>query len=120
VNGPYGLNEGIFWMTVHPLLILSLIAALALNWRVKARRRLIALSFIAYALILVITQLYFLPELFAFADSPRSGVAPAEWSARAQRWEVLSWVRGALCYVFFVPLLLALAKPVEPIGNSYM
>src|SRR5215210_7765556 len=46
VNGPYGLNDGIFWMTIHPLLILSLIAALALNWRVKPRRRLIAISFI--------------------------------------------------------------------------
>ncbi|HVG07961.1 MAG TPA: hypothetical protein VNM67_09660 [Thermoanaerobaculia bacterium] len=113
VNGPYGLNEGRFWMTIHPLLILSLIASLALNWRVKARRRLIAMSFIAYALILVVTSLYFLPELFAFAASPRSGVAPAEWSARAQRWEVLSWLRGTACYAFFVPLLLALTKPVD-------
>lgn len=120
VNGPYGLNEGRFWLTIHPLLILSLIAALALNWKVKARRRLIAISFIAYALILVVTQLYFLPELFAFADSPRSGVAPAEWSARAQRWEVLSWLRGAVCYAFLVPLLLALTKPVDPAGSSYM
>jgi hypothetical protein len=114
VNGPYGLNEGTFWMTIHPLLILSLIAALALNWRVQPRRKLIAISFTAYILVLVVTQLYFLPELFAFRDSPQSNVAPAEWSARAQRWETLSWLRGAVCYAFIVPLLLALTKPADP------
>ena len=28
VNGPYALSEGVFWMTIHPLLIISLVAAL--------------------------------------------------------------------------------------------
>ena len=110
VNGPYGLNEGRFWLTIHPLLILSLIIALVLNWKVKPRRKLIGISFMVYILVLIVTQLYFLPELFAFADSPGSSVSPAEWSARAQRWETLSWLRGAVCYAFFVPLLLALTK----------
>ena len=32
VNGPYGLHEQIFWMTIHPLLILSLVVSLVLNW----------------------------------------------------------------------------------------
>ncbi len=29
VNGTYGLNEGPFWMIIHPLLILSLIITVA-------------------------------------------------------------------------------------------
>lgn len=114
VNGPYALNEGRFWMAVHPLLILSLIAALILNWSVKPRRKLIAISFIAYIVVLVASALYFIPELFAFARSPQSGLAPAEWSIRAHRWEALSWLRGTICYAFFVPLLLALTKPAGP------
>jgi hypothetical protein len=114
VHGPYGLNEGRFWMTIHPLLILSLIAALTLNWRAKPRRKLIAISLIAYVLVLAVSALYFIPELIAFGNSPHSGAAPAEWSARAHRWEILSWLRGSICYAFFVPLLLALTKPVDP------
>lgn len=114
VNGPYALNEGRFWMTIHPLLILSLLVALILNWRVKPRRKLIAISFIVYIGVLAVSALYFIPELFAFARSPQSGVAPAEWSVRAHRWEVLSWLRGSICYAFFVPLLLALTKPAGP------
>jgi hypothetical protein len=113
VNGPYGLHEAIFWMTVHPLLILSLIVTLALNWRLKSRRKLILISFAVYVLVLVITQIYFLPELIAFERSPESSLSPSQWLARGQRWQRLSWIRGAVCYAAFVPLLLALTKPTE-------
>lgn len=85
VNGPYGLNEAIFWLTIHPLLILSLIVTLLLNWKLKSRRKLILISLSVYVLMLVITQLYFLPELMAFSHSPGSNVTSAEWLARGQR-----------------------------------
>jgi len=111
VNGPYGLHEANFWMTIHPLLILALIAAIALNWRFKSRRRLILISFVAYVAVLVVSGLYFIPELGAFQQSPQSGLSPAEWLARGQRWQHLSWLRGTVCYAAFVPLLLALTKP---------
>ena len=113
VTGPYGLHEARFWMTIHPLLILSLIAALVLNWRLPARRRLILVSFAVYLVVLVISQIYFIPELIAFGRSQQSNLAPAEWLARGQRWQRLSWIRGAVCYAAFVPLLLALTKPAE-------
>ena len=111
VNGPYGLREAIFWMIIHPLLILSLIAALALNWKSRPRRKLIIISCGVYLLVLVVTQLYFLPELVAFEHSPGSQVSPAEWAARGQRWQRLSWTRGAIMYAATLPLLLALTKP---------
>jgi hypothetical protein len=112
VNGPYGLHESIFWMTIHPLLILSLIAALVLNWKSKSRRKLILISFAVYFLVLVVTQIYFLPELIAFEQSPESKVSPSEWLARGQRWQRLSWIRGGVMYAGILPLLLALTKPV--------
>ena len=111
VTGPYGLREGIFWMTIHPLLILSLILTLVLNWRSPARRRLISISFAVYVLVLVITQIYFLPELAAFQRSAESSVSPSEWLARGQRWQRMSWIRGIVCYAAFLPLLFALTKP---------
>ena len=112
VNGPYGLHEAVFWMTIHPLLILSLVVTLALNWRLRARRKLVLISFAVYLLVIVISQIYFIPELMAFARSPESGLPPAEWLARGQRWQRLSWIRGAIMYAGTLPLLLAPAKPV--------
>ena len=113
VNGPYGLHEATFWMMIHPLLILSLIVTLVLNWRLQARRKLILISFAVYLLVIAISRIYFIPELVAFARSPASSLSPAEWLARGQRWQRLSWIRGAVCYAAFVPLLLALTKPAE-------
>lgn len=113
VNGTYGLHEGVFWMTIHPLLILSLLLALALNWKQRARRNRILLSFALYVVVLVISSLYFIPELVAFAHSPESNLSPAEWLARSQRWQRLSWIRGATMYAGILPLLLALTKPVR-------
>jgi hypothetical protein len=59
---------------------------------------------------LIITSLFFVPELMAFAKSPESNLPAAEWLARGNRWQYLSWIRGAVCFVFFVPLLVALTK----------
>jgi hypothetical protein len=118
VNGPYGLHEARFWMTIHPLLILSLIVALVLNWRIQTRRKLILISFVVYALVIVITQIYFIPELMAFQRSPQSGLMPSEWLARGQRWQRLSWIRGIIMYAGILPLLLALTKPVSVANNS--
>ena len=112
VNGPYGLHEAIFWMTIHPLLILSLIVALVLNRKSKSRRKLILISFAIYFLVLVVTQIYFLPELVAFEQSPQSTVSPSEWLARGRRWQRLSWIRGAIMNAGILPLLFALTKPV--------
>jgi hypothetical protein len=112
VNGPYGLSEGTFWMMIHPLLILSLIIALALNWKSKSRRKLILISLGIYIPVIVISWIYFIPELGAFKHSPESSVSPAEWLARGQRWQRLSWIRGAIMYAGILPLLFAIAKPV--------
>jgi hypothetical protein len=54
--------------------------------------------------------LYFIPELIAFSQSPESNLSPSEWLARSNRWQYLSWIRGAFCFLGFVPLLVALTK----------
>ena len=113
VNGPYGLNEWIFWAIIHPLLIISLSGALVLNWKSGSRRKLIAVSFAVYVIILLISMFYFVPELVLFRNSPQSTVPASEWLARGRRWQRLSWLRGLAMYLAFVPLLLALAKPTD-------
>ncbi|HKP46362.1 MAG TPA: hypothetical protein VJT50_07165 [Pyrinomonadaceae bacterium] len=107
VHGPYALNDSSFWVLLHPLTILMLVLTLILNWSVKRRRVLIAISCAVYALAIIATALYFVPELRAFLASPESSVSRAEWFARGQRWQHLSWVRGVFMYLAFIPLLLA-------------
>ena len=108
VNGPFALNEGRFWLLIHPVAILSLIVSLALNWKIRARRKLIAIPLVVYLVALVVTSLYFVPELQNFHNSPNLNVSRAEWFARGQRWQYLSWIRGTLIGLSMVRLLLAL------------
>src|SRR5690349_9125099 len=98
VNGTYGLNEATFWLTIHPLLLISLIITLALNWKNRRRRKLILTTLLTYIVVLIISSLYFIPQLGEFKRSPESSLTPAEWLARGQRWQHLSWIRGAICY----------------------
>jgi hypothetical protein len=117
VNGPYGLNEAFFWIIIHPLLIISLVAALVLNWTSSTRRKLISISFVVYVVVLLVSQFYFIPELVLFKHSPDSTISAAEWLARGRRWQRLSWLRGATLYLAFVPLLIALTKPAKAIDE---
>lgn len=110
-NGPYALHDEYFWTLIHPLAILALVVALVLNWKISTRRKLIAMPLVLYVIAIIVTLLYFVPELRAFHASPSSGVSAAEWYARGQRWQHLSWMRGTIMGLAMVPLLLALMTP---------
>ena len=109
VTGTYGLNEAPFWMTIHPILVLSLIVALISNWRTR-RRYLIAVSLVIYVVILIISAVYFVPELIAFGGSLTSDVPKAEWMARGSRWYYLSCTRGIILFLSSAPLIVALRR----------
>jgi hypothetical protein len=112
VQGPYGLNERVFWGPAHLAIIVSLIATYWFNRMLPKVRKLIVMSAAIYVGLLVWSIFYFFPELFAFADSPTlTSVSPEEWSQRVGRWRVLAWVRLTLMYVGIVPLLMALVRP---------
>ena len=108
VNGPYALHEERFWLLIHPLAILSLTISLALNWKNRARRKLIIIPLVVYLIAIVVTSLYFVPELMNFKNSPNLNLSRADWYARGQRWQYLSWIRGTLMGLSIVPLLHAL------------
>ncbi len=110
-NGPYALHDEHFWMSIHPLAILSLIVALILNWKVPTRRKLIAIPLTLYIVAIIVTFFYFVPELREFHASPNSAIPPAEWLARGQRWQHFSWTRGSILGLAMIPLLLALREP---------
>lgn len=110
LRGPYGIHDEKFWMTIHPVLIVCLLVSLIINRKLKERRTLILVPFCIYVVVLIITFLYFVPELQAFAKSDQSGIPAEEWLQRGTKWEQLSWVRGTFLYAGFVFLLNALVK----------
>lgn len=113
VKGTYALREAPFWTTIHPLLIFSLIATLALNWKLRSRRKLILISFGIYIAVIAVTALYFVPELLAFEQSSQSNLPPGEWQERGHRWQYLSLMRGAIMFIAILPLLISLTKTAE-------
>lgn len=110
ISEVYGLDVGIFWGLIHPLLIVILITTLRLNWAGKARRKLIAISLVLYALAIAATFWYFVPEFIAYSG-PAVPISPAELLARRQHWQNFTWIRGVIMCAGVVPLLFALAKP---------
>ncbi len=112
-NGPYGLNDGIFWIIIHPLTLVSLLIALFANRKNKQRRKLIVLPLIVYVIALIITSVYFVPELMRFKDSPSSGIPASEWLSRSKNWMMFSIIRGIGMFAAIIPLFIALTRPQE-------
>jgi hypothetical protein len=111
ITGKYGLHDEHFWLFVHPLAILSTIVTLIVNWKLKARRKFIFITFSIYALVLVATAVYFVPGLLAFADSTNNTtVTPAEWFQRGQTWQHMNWIRGSFMFAGFLLLVTAFTK----------
>jgi hypothetical protein len=111
ITGEYGLHDENFWMLAHPLTVLVTLVTLTLNWKLKERRKFILITLGIYALAIVATATYFIPQLKAFAgSSATTTVTPSEWFQRGQRWQYMSWVRGFFMYLGFIMLLIALTK----------
>ena len=111
ITGDYGLHDENFWMFVHPFTIVATASALILNWRINMRRKLILVAFGIYALAIVATATYFVPNLRAFAGISSDTIIPtSEWYQRGQTWQHFSWIRGSSLYVGFLTLLIALTR----------
>lgn len=107
-QGEYGLQAVNFWKPVHPIAILLLAAALITNWRQPQRKQLL-ITLGGYALILVITGIYFVPELLSITASTYSTAVSDDLTGRAKTWEALSLVRLGVLLVLAVVLLNGLA-----------
>ena len=111
VNGKYALHEENFWMTIHPVLILLLIITITSNWKNNPRRKKILISFVLYAIVLIVSNIYFIPELINFSKSATSSLPPAEWLRRSNNWMAYSITRGIIMFAGIIPLFIALLKP---------
>jgi hypothetical protein len=111
VTGKYGLHEEKFWMAMHPVLIVLLITSIISNWKNKQRRKKILVSFVLYAVVLIVSSIYFIPELVNFSRSANSALPASEWMRRSNNWMTYSIIRGVVMFAAIIPLFLALLKP---------
>jgi hypothetical protein len=98
-QGEYGLRYANFWIGIHSLLQLLLIAAIILNWKHKARRKMLLIVFTVFILVRVWTILYFAPTIMSFWDYPYSQTIDETLRAKAKTWESLSLVRTSISFV---------------------
>ena len=109
-QGEYGLKPELFWMIIHPVTILLFIITLILHWR-SARRKNLLIVGSAYIVILIITSIYFVPELISIVSTAYSPTPDAGLTRRAKLWEILSIVRLAVLVILSIILFMGLTKP---------
>ena len=108
-QGEYGLNQAIFWQSVHPITLLLLIIAMVLNWK-NASRKFIIISIIGYLIVGLVTFVYFVPELLSIIHTDYQPVIDQSLVARASTWEKLSLVRLVFMIAVAMILLYSLTK----------
>lgn len=117
-QGDHALKAQNFWIPIHPITMLLLVFALILNWR-SERRGLILTTIVGYLSVLVITFLYFVPELMAITQTPFSETVDAALTARAGRWETLSLIRLGFLLILAVVLLFSLTRQYDPYSRRH-
>jgi hypothetical protein len=108
-QGEYGLKPDLFWKMIHPVTILLFTITLIIHWK-SDRRKPLSIVFISYAIILVITAIYFVPELISITTSTFTPVADPGLTKRASLWETLSLVRLGVLVILAIILFTGLTK----------
>jgi hypothetical protein len=108
-QGEYGLNAGSFWTKIHPITLLLFISTLVLHWK-SERRRNILIAFIGYVLIILVTGIYFVPELMDITGTAYSDTIDEGLQSRASLWETLSQLRLIVIIGLVIYLILGLTK----------
>ncbi len=116
-QGKYGLHPELFWMIIHPVNLLLFAVVLLLYWK-SPRRKNILTVFAGYVLILVITFVYFVPELVSITKTPYTESVVEGLVRRASKWEVLALVRLMVLIFLSIILMLGLTKGNERRQNT--
>jgi hypothetical protein len=109
-RGEHRVRSERFWLSVHPVLVVLLVAALVVGWTDVELRTWLWITLGGYGLVLVITNAWFVPELMRLVRAPDGTFGESEWRHRSRRWEVSSIVRGVLMVALAFPLVQAVSR----------
>lgn len=98
-QGEFGLNSAIFWQAIHPITLLLFIVVLLLMWKSERRKNLL-IALTGYAIILIVTFIYFVPELMSLINTKYELTVNQDLVNRGSTWELLSIIR-----LFFLIIL---------------
>lgn len=108
-QGDYGLYAQAFWIPIHPITLALLLLTLIISWKSPRRTNVLA-NLIGYVDVLVITSIYFVPELIAITTSPYSDSVDVASTERAEKWEMLSLVRLGFLILLSLILFMGLTR----------
>jgi hypothetical protein len=100
-----------FWIPVHILITIVLLASLITNWTYADRRKLIVIALISYVVMRAWSFAYFIPEMLRFQNVPLDQPRNAALLDRVSRWTRLTWFREPLDLITQICLLVALTRP---------
>ena len=112
-QGKYGLAAENFWMPIHPVCLVLFLINLVLFWKTDRRKPLL-IPFAGYFLVLVITAIFFVPELLDITGTPFSETTDAALTQRAKLWETLSIIR----MIFLIGLAFVLFSGLTQSGEK--
>ena len=108
-QGEYGLYSAPFWQSIHPVTLVLFIATLIVSWKTD-RRKFVLIPFIGYVIILIITSIYFVPELIDIISSEYAENVDQSLVERGALWEKLSIVRMIIGILLMSVLYFGLTK----------
>lgn len=95
---PYALDFKVFWIVMHSLHEIIFIVALYYNWKIKKRRNLMVVVFLAHLGIRIWTLIYFAPTLMEFQRLPYSDTMDLILKEKATQWRNLNDLRVVLFF----------------------
>jgi hypothetical protein len=99
-----------FWIPVHILITIVLLASLITNWNYADRRKLIIIALISYVVMRAWSFAYFIPEMLRFQNVPLDQPRTTALLDRVRRWTRLTWFREPLDLITLFCLLIALTR----------
>ncbi|HRE40510.1 MAG TPA: hypothetical protein PLG90_04180 [Ignavibacteria bacterium] len=108
-QGEFRLNSAIFWQTIHPLTLILFIVTLLLYWK-SERKKNIVIALVGYAIVLIVTFIYFVPELMSLISTKYELSVNQNLVDRASLWETLSIIRLVFLIILAFVLYSGLTK----------
>ncbi|KXK21150.1 MAG: hypothetical protein IT216_11570 [Saprospiraceae bacterium] len=109
-QGNYAIEPALFWKFIHPVTLTLFIITLGLNWKTE-RKKFILIPLITYIILLIVTFIYFVPELMSLIKTPYSETVDEVVRKRGSLWITLSSIRLSLIVITTCILMLGLTKP---------
>lgn len=110
-------GQGGFFAAWGAPLVLAVVAAVAANWHLRARRPWLAGAGLCLLLIAG-AILFFMAEEIGRLTSATGGLSTADLTARATRWQAANWLRIGVELAGLLCLLQALSLPPHPAAST--